>query len=193
MEKLVLLAIRNPAHTFAAQQLRVSTVEMFNMFFQGVLALATLLLVAVTFFLWRSSSAMARATDELAAIAKSRHQLEHQPKLIISRVWSDSEKFLFRIRVKNVGNGIAEWVSVQVGDNDWHAHDRVLASRESGSAHVLEPGQEGEWSIAKEKAKLIDGKLWVGLLYEGAILPLGAANPGTWGSVSTYSDTFSVE
>ena len=111
---------------------------------------------------------------------------------MISRVWKDSESSVFRIRVKNVGNGIAVSVAVQVGDSDWHAYDRVFACRVSEGGRVLEAGQEGEWSISEDKAKSIDGKLWVGVLYEGPILPPGAARSGTWGSVTTYSDTFSV-
>ena len=166
--------------------------EVVNMFFQVALALATLMLVLVTFLLWKSSSAMARATNKLAEIAESNRQLEHQPRLVISRVWKDSESSVFRIRVKNIGNGIAVSVAVQVGDSDWHAYDRVFACRVSEGGRVLEAGQEGEWSISEEKAKSIDGKLWVGVLYEGPILPPGAARSGTWGSVTTYSDTFSI-
>ena len=166
--------------------------EAVNTFFQGALALATLMLVLVTFFLLRSSSAMARATDKLAEIAESNRQLQHQPRLVISRVWRDSENSVFGILVKNVGSGIAVSVSVQVGHNDWHAYERVFASRVTEGCRTLEAGQEDEWSIPEDKTVLIDGKLWVGVLYEGTILPPGAANFGTWGSVSTHSDTFSV-
>ena len=73
------------------------TMETITMFFQGTLALATLMLVLVTFLLWRSSSAMARAKDQPAEIAESNRQLQHQPRLVISRVWRESESSTFNL------------------------------------------------------------------------------------------------
>ena len=173
--------------------------EAINIVIQATLALATVLLVLVTFLLWKSSLVMENTTKKLAAIAErlaeiaeSNRQLEYQPRLIISDVWKDLESSTFRICVKNVGRGIAESVAVQVGKSDWHAYDRVFARRVNEGGRILEAGQEAEWSISVEKAELSDGKLWVGVLYEGAILPPGAANFGTWSSVSTYSDSFAV-
>lgn len=136
---------------------------------------------------------MARATHHLAEISESNRQLQHQPKLVFSRVSRATVNSVFRIVVKNVDHGLASWASVQVGDGNWHSPDRVYASRVSPGVRVLEPGQEGVWSIPGQEAKVTNGKLWVGVLYERAILPPGAPNSGTWGSVSTYSDTFAVE
>lgn len=166
--------------------------EILDIIFEVAMVVASLMPVLVTFMLWRSSSEMARATRELSEIAESNRQLQHQPRLVIAQVQRDSESSLFRIFVKNVGNGIALSVNVQVGDSNWHAYDRVFASRVSPNRKALEAGQEDEWTIQEHEAILTEGKLWVGVLYEGAILPPGAANFGTWGSVSTYSDTFVV-
>lgn len=161
--------------------------------FEGALTVANCLLVLITFMLWKATSEMACATRQLARIAESNRQLQHQPALVITRVSRDTTSSVFRIIVKNVGHGRASWVQVQVGDSNWHAPDRVFASRVSPVARVLEAGQEGEWSIPLKDTMLNNGELWIGVLYEGPILPPSAANFGTWGSVSLYSDTFAVE
>ena len=167
--------------------------EVLNVVFEVAMVVATLMLVLVTFMLWKSSSGMERATRQLSEIAESNRQLQHQPRLVITSVRRDLERSLFRIIVKNVGKGIALSIRVQVGDSNWHSHDRVYASRVRPDGKVLEAGQEGEWLVPEQEVKLEDDNLWVGVLYEGSILPPGAANFGTWGAVSSYSDTFVVE
>ena len=163
------------------------------LFLEIVVAAATVVLALATFFMAKSSSAMAAAASNIAEIVESDRQMNHQPIMMVFHFFKNSRKSEFRIRVKNIGKGAARWVSVQVGDNDWHSVDRVFALRESESARGLGPGEEDEWTIPETEARIIDGRLWVGVLYEGMVLPPGAANFGTWASVLTISDAFDVE
>ena len=165
---------------------------MLGLFLEIVITVATCILAIATIFMGRSSTEMARATRQIAEIIETDRQRNHQPLLTISGFWKDSRKSEYHIRVKNVGKGLARWVSVQVGNSNWHAPDRIFATRTTVSARALASGEEDEWSISENDAEIVDGKLWVGVLYEGTILPPGAANFGTWASVLTTSETFAV-
>ncbi|MDE0171969.1 MAG: hypothetical protein OYH76_00015 [Defluviicoccus sp.] len=162
------------------------------LFLEIVMATATVVMAIATFFMWRSSSAMTVVARNIEKIFEDEQQLNNQPVLMISSFARNSRKSEFRIRVKNIGKGPAKSVLVQVGNSDWHSPERVLAFRESMVSGGLGPGDEDEWSIPESEAQIKDGRLWVGVLYEGILLPPGAANFGTWGSVQTMSATFDV-
>ena len=81
---------------------------------------------------------------------------------------------------------------MNVGNRHWHGDGGVYATRIEPEATVLEPGEEAEWSISEQVAQPIEGRIPLGIIYQGFQLRLGASSPESWGAYYGDDGTFSV-
>ena len=69
----------------------------------------------------------------------------------------------------------------------------VYATRIELEATILEPGKEADWSISEQVAQLIEGRIPLGIIYQGFQLRLGASSPESWGAYYDFDGTFSIQ
>lgn len=157
------------------------------------LVLATFMLAIFSFLMWRATRELGNATRHLANVTELGQEEIHRPRLVITTVKRDMETSSLRIRIRNIGSGAATRIVVNVGNREWQGDGGVYATRVEPEATNLEPGDEAEWSVSKRAAHLTEGKLPLGIIYQGFQLRRGASNPESWGAYYSDEGIFSVD
>ena len=158
----------------------------------GALVFATFMLAIFSFLLWRATRELGSATRHLADVTESSQEQIQRPRLVIMTVKRDMETSSLYIRIKNIGSVAARKIVVNVGNRHWHGDGGVYATKIEPEATILEPGEEAEWSISEQGAQLIEGRVPLGIIYQGFQLRLGASNPESWGAYYDDDGIFSV-
>lgn len=159
----------------------------------GALVLATFMLAFFSFLMWRATRELGNATRHLAHVTELGQEEDQRPRLVILRVKRNPETSTLRIWIRNIGSGAAKKIVVNVGNRHWHGDGGVYATRVEEEATILEAGKEAEWSVSEQPVHLTEGKLPLGMIYQGLQLRVGASNPESWGAYYGDDGVFTVD